>query len=266
MRVLSFVILHTLTEDPTLSLTGLATKLSSIYDRRVTRPVLGRVLKQLRWSWRIPSHVQIHKFRDDNLERYAHHVAAIQHIPWDRLKFLDECHVVPRKLRKRKVLGLIGQRTWIKVRDLHQKSFSITLMTQLDETRPLVFDIREESNTQWDFLEFVNACVEHGQLQAGDYLILDNASIHGGLDSIDELLQELQKHGVTLAYLPAYSPELNPCEPVFLILKAHLRNHRDTTIPICLDVVRGLAKVTYSKLLAFYDKCIYYENVCNTVL
>jgi len=139
-------------------------------------------------------------------------------------------------------------------------------MTQLNEDKPIAFDIREESNDQWDFLEFVVACIERGMLVSGDYLIVDNASIHGGNESLDALLEVLGQHGIKLCYLPKYSPELNPCENVFCILKNHLRNCRNKAIPLWVDVVLGLAKVTYTKLLSFYDNCIYYKNICNKVL
>jgi len=121
----------------------------------------------------------------------------------------------------------------------------------------------QKTNDQWDFLEFVKACINRDHLKEGDYLVVDNASIHGGLDSLDKLLEVLEEHG-HIGVFTCLRP--NPCELVFSILKAHLRNCRNNIIPICLDVMCGLAKVTYLKLLAFYDKCIYFENICNTAL
>lgn len=196
---------------------------------------------------------------------YIQYVEEIQNVSWDRLKFLDECHVVPRKINKTKVLGPVGERTCITVADLHEKSFSVTLMTRLNEDKPFVFDIREESNDQWDFAKFVTDCVADGDLAAGDFLIVDNASVHGGLDSIDLLLDFLEEHNITLVYLPAYSPELNPCENVFCALKTHLRQHRNHELPVWADVVEGLAKITYLQLYKFYDHCIYFEKVAKKV-
>jgi transposase len=67
-----------------------------------------------------------------------------------------------------------------------------------------------ESNTQWDFLEFVfSAC------ESKAYLICDNAVVHGGAESLDMLLEALEACGITLVFLPPYSPELNPCELVW---------------------------------------------------
>jgi len=92
-----------------------------------------------------------------------------------------------------------------------------------------VIDIREESNSQWDFLNFIVECVEHNLLERGDYLILDNASIHKGRESSPALKSLLDVAGIHLVYLPAYSPELNPCELVWGFLKRKMRDrfHND---------------------------------------
>ncbi len=51
-------------------------------------------------------------------------------------------------------------------------------------------------------------------------LILDNASIHKGKE-IDELAIQ---YNARLMYLPAYSPDLNPIEKAWSVLKRKVRN------------------------------------------
>lgn len=48
---------------------------------------------------------------------------------------------------------------------------------------------------------------------------MDNASIHRG-GRIKELCDQV---GVRLMYLPAYSPEFNPIEKAFCVIKSRLR-------------------------------------------
>jgi hypothetical protein len=45
----------------------------------------------------------------------------------------------------------------------------MTLLLNLDQSQGhhLVIDLREESNTQWDYGVFVLRCIEQGYLQAG---------------------------------------------------------------------------------------------------
>jgi transposase len=57
------------------------------------------------------------------------------------------------------------------------------------------------------------------QLQEGDTVILDNLSTH----KIQDVARILSPQGVLVRYLPPYSPDLNPIEPAFAKLKAHLR-------------------------------------------
>lgn len=75
--------------------------------------------------------------------------------------------------------------------------------------------MRENSNTQFDFLAFLTYLVEHNHLTAGDYLVCDKATVHVGSSTSDLVFELLASAGVTLVVLPAYSPELNPCELVF---------------------------------------------------
>ena len=56
-------------------------------------------------------------------------------------------------------------------------------------------------------------------LQAGDTLILDNLATH----KVQRVEPLLRAKGVELRYLPPYGPDLNPIEPAFSKLKAHLR-------------------------------------------
>ena len=62
-----------------------------------------------------------------------------------------------------------------------------------------------------------------GALVRGDILVLDNAKVHfaESIKAVAEAL--LYATGVEMMFLPAYSPELNPCELIFGLVKAELR-------------------------------------------
>jgi transposase len=67
------------------------------------------------------------------------------------------------------------------------------------------------------------AAVAGGWLQDGDLLIVDNATVHFGEGSRDELLRLLMDNSIQYLFIPTYSPELNPCELVFSFIKKHIR-------------------------------------------
>ena len=50
--------------------------------------------------------------------------------------------------------------------------------------------------------------------------VMDNVRIHKSEESIRE---QCGKNNIELLFLPVYSPELNPIEKVFSILKAHIK-------------------------------------------
>jgi transposase len=69
------------------------------------------------------------------------------------------------------------------------------------------------------------AWLEHAllpELRPGQTVLMDNASFHKSPTT--KALIESQ--GCRLKYLPTYSPDLNPIEPQWAILKARLRKHQ----------------------------------------
>lgn len=59
------------------------------------------------------------------------------------------------------------------------------------------------------------------QLLEGSILIMDNASIHRAA----EVYELVASHGCELEFLPPYSPDLNPIELSFAILKAWIKRY-----------------------------------------
>lgn len=149
---------------------------------------------------------------------------------------------------------MVGQQKWLHGGSIHAKSSSVTILVGLGQK--VFFDYREESNTQYYHLNFVAAALTHGKLVAGDFYIVDNASVHGGKDTIVLMQQLLHAHGVTLMYLPMYSPELNPCELVFNKIKNWVRNYRLQTTPLWFDVVCAVSTITATNMDSFYTHCV----------
>jgi len=210
----------------------------------------------------VPTKVQVNKFKLKNLVNYVSYLENVRQIPWGVLRFCDEAHVVPRQLNNNtKVLGIVGQRTWVKAKDLHGKSCSLTILTGIGTKLPIAVGIREESNNQWDFFNFITFCCVHGHLRSGDILVVDNSFVHGATDSLFFLIGVLDKFNVQLRFLPKYSPELNPAELVFNILKNYLRYRKNLNNSLTYEILCGLSKVNEEMLTKFYDRCINLKNI-----
>lgn len=59
-----------------------------------------------------------------------------------------------------------------------------------------------------------------------------------------------------MRFLPKYSPELNPTELAFNVVKNYLRNERDYTNPVWLETLLALRKLTLGMHVKFYKKCL----------
>ena len=78
-------------------------------------------------------------------------------------------------------------------------------------------------------------------LHPGDVLILDNLATH----KVQAVEPMLRSRKVELRYLPPYNPDLNPIEPAFSKLKAHLREAAARTLEHLLAAV-GSSLLTFS--------------------
>lgn len=84
-------------------------------------------------------------------------------------------------------------------------------------TAPMLLDGPMNSET---FLEYITSTLIP-TLKSGDIVICDNLSSHKN----KAVAEALEKVGVRIEYLPAYSPDLNPIEMAFSKIKSYLRAH-----------------------------------------
>jgi len=234
--------------------------LENTYQRNISKMSTSRLLKSWKWSWKVPSYVQINKFTQENMDYYFHYVNWVVRQNPSKLKFIDESHILPKGLRKSKALAMVNQRVWLKAQDLNQKHCSITLMSSIVHDPPFLFDIREESNTSVDFVSFVVTALSKRFINPGDVLILDNASVHKDSSNVPVLMHLLRYFNIWISYLPTYSPELNPVELIFNKMKKEIRkthSGQDIELRIC----QGLSTITQQDVISFYRHCTSREKI-----
>jgi transposase len=91
-------------------------------------------------------------------------------------------------------------------------------------------------------------------LKAGDILVMDNLSAHKDCQALDLL----KSAGVTVRFLPAYSPDLNPIELMWSKVKAILRKaEARTNEALLLAVGDALSKVTQKDATHWFTHCGY---------
>jgi hypothetical protein len=85
-----------------------------------------------------------------------------------------------------------------------QENFSLSALMRIDA--PIFYEIRHDSNDQWDFYSFMVDAFAKGTINPGDYVIFDNASVHSStsMAMLDEFFSTI---GIYLVRTPTYSPE-----------------------------------------------------------
>jgi len=217
---------------------------------------IRRIFHDWDFTWKLPVGFNIAKFTPLNNLRYVHFTTAISHIPRHRLKYLDEAHIASNDLRNARVLSKRGKRTFL-IRRAPVGSYAhVVLLTSPNRpNNPFVIHIHTEMNTGIHFADFVVRCVVQGDLVPGDFLIIDRARVHFSQAVNEELTAYLMDHGVIPIFLPAYSPELNPCELCYNVSKNKLRKSKFER-PFPVEVARSFQVITPEKIASFYEHCI----------
>lgn len=91
-------------------------------------------------------------------------------------------------------------------------------------------------------------------LQAGDILVMDNLSSHKDRQSLEMLKQA----GVTVRFLPAYSPDYNPIELMWSKVKALLRKMEARTNDALFQAIGdALSQITQKDATHWLAHCGY---------
>lgn len=103
------------------------------------------------------------------------------------------------------------------------------------------------------FLQFVaNALVP--VLKRGDVVVLDNLQAH----KVKGVREAVEQVGARLLYLPPYSPDLSPIEPMWSKVKQSLRSLAARTVDALQEAVTtALTSVTAADCQGFFRHCGY---------
>ena len=91
-------------------------------------------------------------------------------------------------------------------------------------------------------------------LKPGQILILDNVNFH----KLSSIIEAIESVGVSVVFLPQYSPELNPIENMWSKLKAYLKTKKVKTLnELKKHLKTGLERITEYDCESWFDHCGY---------
>ena len=107
------------------------------------------------------------------------------------------------------------------------------------------------------FIDFIEKSL-FKQLETDDVLIMDNCKIHHSRTVKDYL----KKHNIQVLYLPPYSPELNPIEEAWSVVKNKLRREKTRTVAAYAAVMEKAKRcITPEKSIGFFRHTEMFHNL-----
>lgn len=147
--------------------------------------------------------------------------------------------------------SLVGERAVGKAPKNHGKNMTVVGAIALDGIRAMM--AYEGGTTKPAFLHFVRHALVPS-LKRGDVVVWDNLKAHYA-EGVREAIEAV---GAQVLFLPPYSPELNPIEPMWSKLKTLLRREEARTLrTLALALGRSSTEITHSDLLGWFTHCGY---------
>ena len=157
-------------------------------------------------------------YKERDLAKRAQYLAEISDLKAEDLVYVDESGI-DLSLMRPYARGERGDRVFCEVAGkTRQRTSIIAAYSHKGLKAPLRFTGYTDTIV---FNHWLRTCLVP-QLQPGQTVIVDNASFHTS-PRTREIIEEC---GCQLKYLPTYSPDLNPIEQQWAILKARIRKHR----------------------------------------
>lgn len=174
----------------------------------------------------------------------------LKDVPIERLVFIDESAAKTNMTRTR---GRAPRGVRVIERVPHGHWSTTTMISAIRSSGPFAAAVVNGATDSDVFRTYVQHVLAP-ELAAGDVVILDNLQPHKA-SGIREMIESA---GAMLLYLPPYSPDFNPIEPMWSKVKQHLRSAAARTFDALQEAVTSaLHTITASDCLGFFRHCGY---------
>ena len=167
-----------------------------------------------------------------------------------RLVFIDESGA---KTSMARLCGRCDKGQRLRVRQPHGHWKTTTMISAIRIDGP-VAPFAVEGAVDADVFRVYVERVLVPALRPGDVVVMDNLQPHKAAG----VRQMIQSAGADVMYLPPYSPDFNPIEPMWSKVKQRLRSIAARTVDALYDAVgAAIAAVTSADCAGFFRGCGY---------
>ncbi|KAG9095181.1 hypothetical protein FRC06_010054 [Ceratobasidium sp. 370] len=212
-----------LEQTPDLYLDEIRTQLFEARGMNVSENTLWR---QLRRSGLSLKKLARPALEADENRRAGYMVNVGMNYRTDQLVFVDESHCNRHTARRNLGWSPYGVRS---IRpDYFMRGVGYSMLPALSLDGILHFVIQEVAFTAPTFTTFISDLLLSMNPFPGrnSVIVMDNAPIHKS----EAMRQMILARGCRVLYLPPYSPDLNPIEQGFSVIKAKIRRNRDLVL------------------------------------
>lgn len=207
----------------------LATIIENHENITISQPTISRKLSKMQISRKRLTLVPKQRNTEDKKDMRAIYACELGRISDSNLVFLDETGFNKHTTRSYGY-SLVNTKAHLNV-DAN-KGTNISLMCAIDDSGLLFYQYKQGSFTSETFIEFLNNGLgSYLMANPAKILIMDNAAIHKSA----LLAQYFQNRNIRVKYTVPYSPELNPIEEFFSMIKSRYHSARNTNSEIGIE-------------------------------
>lgn len=217
---------------------------------RLSRSAMQRALKRFGLTVKKKTFVATEQLTPQVQSERERFKEVVRAIPINKLIFLDEAGS-NRAMALMRGWSPAGQRTHADRPCNHGKN--VTMLGAVRAEGPVALRSYEGAMNTERFEQWLRSTLGP-RLQADDVVIMDNLRAHHGVN----VRPILEQFGVHVLYLPPYSPDLNPIELVWSIVKRKLRAAAARTVQRLKRVIAGIwSGLRHRILVPLFSKCGY---------
>lgn len=226
---------------------------SKIYEnlqKTVSISTISRKLKKMKITRKRLTLVPYERNTIEKINARAIYATEISRIQDENLVFLDETGFNQHTKRS---YGYSFENTKAFKLVPANRNINRSLMCVINLHGVVAFSVKTGSYNAVCFIDFIQEkLIPFFQTHPNNILVMDNARIHHSLDVINFL----RIHNIPFRFLVAYSPELNPIEEFFSMLKSRfyaLKNENpEYTIEQCLHFLLDISNNFSRECRGFY--------------